>query len=257
MTTPGFRADWPAPPWVRTWQTTRAGGLSTGTYASLNLGLHVGDESALVAGNRESLRAVARLPEEPVWLEQVHGRRILDSDSGDRRAADGAVTSTPNRVLAVMTADCLPILLTDRHGRRVGVAHAGWRGLAGGVIAAAVDAMAVEPRDILAWLGPAISQAAFEVGDEVRAAFLAADGSSETAFAANANGRWQADLYALARIALERAGVAQIFGQVRCTYADAATYFSHRREAPCGRMATLIWLAITETSVEIGEDAPI
>lgn len=241
MSLPGHAADWPAPPAVRTWQTVRAGGVSTGEWASLNLGTHVDDDPVAVAENRARLRAGLGLPGEPVWLEQVHGCRILDLDAGDSGPADGAVTAAPGVVLAIMTADCLPVLFASRDGRRIGAAHAGWRGLAAGVLEAAVAAIGVAPGELIAWLGPAISQPAFEVGDEVRAAFVDADAATASAFTANARGRWQADLYALACRRLDRAGIASVSGGGACTQAEAERYFSHRRAAPCGRMASLIW----------------
>lgn len=237
----GFAADWPAPPGVRTWQTTRQDGVSLGPYASLNLATHVGDRAEAVAENRRRLRATLNLPAEPVWLEQVHGTRVLHPDRGETGQADAAVTFEPNTVLAVMTADCLPVLLASSDGRRIGVAHAGWRGLAAGVLESAVGALESDPGAILAWLGPAIGRSAFEVGDEVRAAFVESLPGADSAFEPNARGRWQADLTALARTALARAGVGRIFGSESCTFADSERYFSHRREAPCGRMASLVW----------------
>jgi hypothetical protein len=246
---PGYAADWPAPTGVRTWQTIRAGGVSRGEWASLNLGPHVGDDPGHVVANRARLRAGLKLPGEPVWLEQVHGRRVLRvdaaetgrADAAETGRADAAVTAAPGVVLAVMTADCLPVLLATRDGRRIGVAHAGWRGLAAGVLAEAVAAIGGDPAELVAWLGPAISQAAFEVGDEVRAAFVGADPGAAGAFAENARGRWQADLYALARRRLRQAGVDAVSGGGACTRAEVDRYFSHRRAAPCGRMASLIW----------------
>ncbi len=252
MSLPGYAADWPAPAGVRSWQTVRAGGVSEGPYASFNLGTHVGDDPAAVATNRARLVAGLDLPGEPVWLDQVHGSRILTPGAGARAAsgdrgepvgADGAVTAAPDVVLAVMTADCLPVLLAAADGRQIGVAHAGWRGLAGGVLEAAVAAFDCQPADLLAWLGPAIGPAAFEVGDEVRAAFAGTDPGAAAAFTANSRGRWQADLAGLARRRLAQAGVSRVHGAPDCTHTDAGRYFSHRREAPCGRMASLIWLA--------------
>lgn len=237
----GFAADWPVPAGVRTWQTMRPGGVSTGPWSSFNLGLHVGDRAEAVAVNRSRLQSALGLPAAPRWLEQVHGRRILRFDDGESGPADGAVTSRAGVVLAVMTADCLPVLLAARDGRRIGAAHAGWRGLAAGVLAAAVAAFDLAPSALLAWLGPAIGPAAFEVGDEVRAACLARDPGAGEAFAPNARGRWQADLARLARRQLEQAGVEAVYGRPSCTFADASRFFSHRREAPCGRMASLIW----------------
>jgi YfiH family protein len=187
------------------------------------------------------LIAAARLPAEPCWLDQVHGTRILRLDRGETGSADGAVTSAAGVVLAVMTADCLPVLLATEDGRRIGVAHAGWRGLAAGVLAAAVRAFECPPASLLAWLGPAIGPSAFEVGPEVRAAFIRVDEAAAACFVPNARGRWQADLDALARRQLRQAGVTSLHGRPQCTFSDPDRFFSHRREAPCGRMASLIW----------------
>jgi YfiH family protein len=239
---PGFSADWPAPSGIRTWQTQRAGGVSRGAWESLNLGAHVGDDQVAVADNRKRLVRELELPADPRWLEQIHGTCILDLDRGETGPADGAVTATPGRVLAVMTADCLPVLLAARDGSRVGVAHAGWRGLAAGVLEAAVTALDRAPDELLVWLGPAIGQAAFEVGDEVREAFVTTDTGAAAAFRPNSRGRWQADLHALACERLRRRGVELIYGSPQCTFSDPTRYFSHRREAPCGRMASLIWI---------------
>jgi purine-nucleoside/S-methyl-5'-thioadenosine phosphorylase / adenosine deaminase len=237
---PGFAPDWPAPRNVRAWSTERG---SPARYGSLNLALHVGDDASAVAANRERLRAALELKAEPRWLEQVHGTRVLDLDRESGAQADGAVTSRAGVACVVMTADCLPVLLCDRGGTRVGVAHAGWRGLLNGVLPAAVAALGGNPSDLIAWLGPAIGQAAYEVGCEVRDAFLARSTAASRRFLPNARGRWQADLYGLARDALEAAGVQSVHGGGFCTSTDAGRFFSHRREAPCGRMATLVWLA--------------
>jgi YfiH family protein len=237
---PGFAPDWPAPPNVRAWTTERGG---PARYGTLNLAMHVGDDANAVAANRKRLREAVDLPAEPRWLEQVHGTRVLDLDRDDAVRADGAVTTRAGTVCTVMTADCLPVLFCDRAGTRVGVAHAGWRGLLDGVLQAAVAAFRSPPAELIAWLGPAISQDAYEVGPEVRDAFAARRASAERRFARNARGRWQADLYGLARDALESAQVSAVHGGGFCTFAEADRFFSHRREAPCGRMATLIWLA--------------
>jgi YfiH family protein len=239
-TVPGFAPDWPAPPQVRAWVTERG---SAARYGTMNLALHVADDAAAVGANRARLRAGLRLPAEPRWLEQVHGTRILDLDDADSGPADGAVTTRPGVVCAVLTADCLPVLLCDAAGERVGVAHAGWRGLLNGVLPAAVAAIGRPPAELLAWLGPAIGQAAYEVGAEVREAFVARAPAAEMRFDPNPQGRWQADLYGLARDALAAAGVRSVHGGGYCTYSEATRFFSHRREAPCGRMATLIWIA--------------
>jgi YfiH family protein len=241
MSAAGFAADWPAPPGVRTWQTTREGGVSADAFATMNLALHVDDDAAAVVENRARLRSTLNLPGEPVWLDQVHGCRILDLDRGESGSADGAVTTNAGQVLAVMTADCLPVLLASKDGCRIGAAHAGWRGLANGVLDAAVGAFSRPAGELCAWLGPAIGRGAFEVGDDVRAAFIATDSDAASAFDRNARGRWQADLHALGQRALLRLGVNDIYGAARCTFADSRQFYSHRREAPCGRMASLIW----------------
>jgi YfiH family protein len=236
---PGFAPDWPVPPHVRAWVTERGGAER---YGGLNLATHVGDAAERVAANRARLRAALALPAEPQWLEQVHGTRVLDLDVETVAAADGAVTARPSVVCVVMTADCLPVLLADRRGTRVGVVHAGWRGLLDGVLPAAVAKLDRPPGDVVAWLGPAIGPAAFEVGGEVRAAFVTRDAAAARRFVPNPRGRWQADLYGLARDSLARTGVAAVSGGGFCTFAESQRFFSHRREAPCGRMATLVWL---------------
>ena len=243
MTVAVISPDWPAPAHVRAVATERGGGMSRGPYASLNLGTQVGDDPGLVAGNRRVLAADLELPEEPCWLEQVHGATVVDLDIESPGAADGVVTSTAERVCAVLTADCLPVLFSSTVAARIGVAHAGWRGLASGVLPAAVAAMGGDPNDLLVWLGPAIEPAAYEVGAEVRAVFVAADPDADACFTHNASGSWQADLYGLARRSLAAAGVSAIYGGNFCTYTETERFYSHRREAPCGRMATLIWLA--------------
>lgn len=236
--------DWPAPAAVRAASSLRAGGVSPPPWDSLNLGDHVGDEPGRVAENRRRLAEALALPDEPAWLEQVHGIRVLALD-GDglpaSRAADAAVTGRPGRVLAVLTADCLPVLLCRRDGTRVGAAHAGWRGLAAGVIEAAVAAMGSAPAGLLAWLGPAIGPAAYEVGPEVRDACLAGDPGAGACFAAGRGDRWHCDLPALARRRLARLGVAAVHGGAWCTASDPARFFSHRRDGVTGRMATLVW----------------
>jgi YfiH family protein len=235
----GFAPDWPAPLGVRAWVTER--GAGSGRYGTLNLATHVGDAAAEVAANRARLRESLALPSEPAWLTQVHGTRVLDLDAETIAPADGAVTARAGVVCTVMTADCLPVLLTDAAGERIGVAHAGWRGLLQGVLQTAVRALRVPPERVLAWLGPAIGPAAYEVGGDVRDGFVAADLEAASHFKQNARGRWQADLYGLARDRLAAAGVTAIYGGGFCTFREAARFFSHRREGPCGRMATLIW----------------
>jgi YfiH family protein len=238
---------WVGPDWrmpgVRVVSTLRYGGMSTGAYASLNLARHVGDQPVAVTGNRRLLRGFARLPAEPLWLNQVHGNKVLRHDgAAGTPTADASVSIERGRVCAVMTADCLPIALADENGACVGVVHAGWRGLLSGVIAATVAALPCRSRQLLAWLGPAISQAAFEVGAEVRDAFVTRSADFEPAFAPNERGRFQADLYALARTELEALGLTEISGGHWCTFGEPDRFFSFRRDGRCGRMATLAWL---------------
>ena len=231
--------DWPAPRVVRGFMTTRDGGVSQGPWRSLNLGDHVGDEPAHVAQNRALLDS--RLPAPPRWLQQVHGVRVIEAGAQDT-TADAIVTRRRGQVCAVLTADCLPVLLCDRAGSVVAAAHAGWRGLVDGVLEATVAAMAVPAREIVAWMGAAIGPQAFEVGDEVRAAFVARHAEAAAAFAPRSPGKWSADLYALARMRLGHAGVGTVSGGGRCTFSETDTFFSYRRDGVTGRMAALVWL---------------
>jgi YfiH family protein len=233
--------DWPAPPNVRALQTTRNGGVSAAPYDTLNLGDHVGDAPLAVARNRQSLASL--LPSEPVWLRQIHGTTVIDAGSAACLSqGDACVSTHRDAVCVVMTADCLPVLLCDERGSVVGAAHAGWRGLCDGVIEATVRAMKVPPQSLMAWLGPAIGSRAFEVGDEVRAAFISRQPEAQAAFApGNANGKWFADLYCLARQRLNALGVEQIYGGNFCTYTNSERFFSHRRDGNSGRMGTFIW----------------
>lgn len=235
--------DWPVPARVRAASTTRHGGVSSSPYDSLNLADHVGDDPARVAENRRRLAAVAGYPIEPAWLQQVHGKGVVAAETVRAPvAADAAWTREPGRPCVVMTADCLPVLLCDRAGTVVAAAHAGWRGLAGGVIAATVARMDAPPTELLAWLGPAIGPDAFEVGAEVRAAFLELDAGNVACFRPSPAGRWLADLYDLARRQLQGLGVSVVYGGEFCTFGEAERFFSYRRENRTGRMATLIWL---------------
>ncbi len=238
-----LRPDWPAPPQVHACTTTRAGGVSVGPYATLNLAGHVGDDPVAVAENRARLRRALALPAEPRWLNQVHGVAVADAASRCECDADASVATAPGTVCVVMTADCLPLLLCDRTGTRVAAVHAGWRGLLNGVIEAAVARLGAAPGELLVWLGPAIGPQAFEVGEEVRSAFLAGDGAAAAAFAPSPQGRWLADIYALARRRLARLGIDAVYGGGLCTYSDAERFYSYRREHVTGRMASLIWLA--------------
>jgi len=241
--------DWAAPVNVHACTSTRRGGFSSGPFASLNLAAHVGDDAAAVAVNRRRLRMALDLPTEPLWLNQVHGCEAVsadcdvDPDVDEARSADAAVSRQPGHVCAVLTADCLPLLLCDRAGTVCAAVHAGWRGLHRGIIEATLARLAVPVTELLAWLGPAIGPERFEVGPEVRAAFLAQDGGATSAFHAGAGDRWLADIYALARRRLSAAGVTAVSGGELCTVSDPGRFFSYRRDGRTGRMATLIWLA--------------
>lgn len=233
--------DWPAPARVKCLMTTRAGGVSQAPWGSLNLGDHVGDDPAHVAANRARLRR--QLPAEPGWLRQVHSARVVELGRETDREADAVLTRQPAQVCAVLTADCLPVLLCDRAGSVAAAAHAGWRGLADGVLEATVAAMQVPPEGILAWMGAAIGAQAFEVGDEVRQAFVAQHAEASVAFVLQPTpGKWLADIYQLARIRLKHAGVQAIYGGGRCTFNEADSFYSYRRDGVTGRMAALIWL---------------
>lgn len=244
--------DWPAPPNVRALSTTRLGGVSTGSYESLNLGDRCGDDAESVHANRAALDAM--LPAQPLWLNQVHGTTVLDADEAenDLIEADAAVTSRGGTVLSILTADCLPVLFCDEEGTRIGAAHAGWRGMAEGVIEATVAAMGVPTEKLLAWLGPAIGQAAYEVGQDVYEAFSREAGPDlADAFRPSDNahhtGKWQLDLAGAARLILARLGVERVSGGNLCTHSDPTRFFSHRRDGvegrQTGRQASLVWLA--------------
>jgi YfiH family protein len=231
--------EWPAPPGVRAASLLRTGGFSRGPYAELNLGDHVGDAADLVRRNRQSVRDALALPSEPVWLRQVHGARVVEAEGAAGLEADGAFTGAVGPVCAVMTADCLPVLLCSVDGDCVAAVHGGWRGLAAGILESAVTAMGT--RRLMAWLGPAIGPEAFEVGSEVRDAFVAGDSGFTHAFRAVGDGQWLADIYAIARRQLSIAGVNACYGGGHCTYGDPDRFFSYRRDGITGRMATLIW----------------
>ena len=234
--------DWPAPARVHALTTTRTGGVSLPPYESLNLGEHVGDVPAAVAANRERLRETLGLAVEPGWLRQVHGTCSVDAaDSAADCEADAAFTRQSGVICTVLTADCLPVLLCDRKAEVVAAVHAGWRGLLNGVIEQTILKMAATG-ELMAWLGPAIGPQAFEVGDEVRGAFLSEDAASEDAFIPSPAGRWLADIYALARLRLLRSGVTRISGGEHCTYSEPERFYSYRRDGQTGRVASLIWL---------------
>jgi polyphenol oxidase len=245
--------DWPAPARVQACFTTRAGGVSQKAFAGLNLGDHVGDDTAAVAGNRRLLRDELQFSQEPIWLSQVHGTTVYLANSGELALpasppkADAAVTRLAGVPLTVMTADCLPVLFCDRVGSVVATAHAGWRGLCDGVLEQTVGAMQVPAEQILVWLGPAIGPQAFEVGGEVRASFMAQDPAAIGAFTPATRSvvdadKWLADLFLLARQRLARVGVQQIYGGHQCTFNDPQQFYSYRRDGQTGRMSGLIWL---------------
>lgn len=245
MTLAWLSPDWPAPAAVRALSTWRGGGVSTGPYASLNLGGHVGDDPLCVAENRRRLREHAGLPAEPAWLHQVHGVAVADLDAHDAPGAgcDAALTRVAGRVLAILTADCVPVLFAAADASAVAAAHAGWRGLAAGVLGATVRALAVPPSGLVAWIGPCIGPAAYEVGEDVRDVMLAAMPGAACAFRPNARGRYFADLPALVRMQLGALGIHRVSGGDACTLTDANRYFSHRRDGQTGRQATLVWLS--------------
>lgn len=236
-----IQPDWSAPPSVRACMTTREGGVSQPPWQSFNLGDHVGDDPAHVAANRARLRET--LPAEPGWLRQVHSASVVELGREANPEADAAFTHAHGQVCAVLTADCLPVLFCDRAGSVVAAAHAGWRGLANGVLEATVAAMDVPPGEILAWMGAAIGPQAFEVGEEVREAFVVQHPQAAAAFVPHAPGKWLADIYALARIRLGSVGVRSVNGGGRCTFTEAEAFYSYRRDGVTGRMAALIWLA--------------
>ena len=242
--------DWPVPSNVRALTTTRNGGVSVGEYATLNLGRSRGDDPQACAENQRRLETF--LPRKPIWLDQVHGVAVATFDRNTpatlRPVADAAVTCEPDVVCAILTADCLPVQFADRAGRAVGVAHAGWRGLAAGVLEATVIALRdlnVAADQLVAWLGPAIGPACFEVGEEVRDAFCAADRDAAIYFTPHLPGKWHGDLHGLARQRLHRSGVTHVSGGGFCTFRETARFFSYRRERESGRMATAVWLART------------
>ena len=231
-----LHADWPAPSNVHTWITTRQGGVSQGRFASLNVGDHVGDDLAAVAENRRRVQAYVPLP--LVYLRQVHGNRVVHAADylGTPPEADAAFDRS-------RPADCLPVLLCDRAGSVVAAAHAGWRGLAGGVLENTIAAMQADPADLLAWLGPAIGPDAFEVGGDVLAAFTQADPAAEAAFEPIGSGKYLANIYLLATQTLRRAGVSQIYGGQHCTVLERDRFFSYRRDGQTGRMVSTVWLS--------------
>lgn len=243
MPKPEFiHANWPAPSHIKACVTTRSGGMSRAPYDSFNLAQHVGDDPQAVMHNRNILKQSLGLPAEPVWLEQVHGVAVVEAASPGDRRADAAFTDMKNIVCTVMTADCLPVLMCNVAGTKVAAAHAGWRGLHAGVIEATLRKFNEPAENLLAWLGPAIGPEAFEVGDEVRQAFVNDLPESAEAFHPAKPGHWLADMYLLARLRLARVGVLAVYGGGLCTMSDSQRFYSYRRDGKTGRMASLIWM---------------
>ena len=245
MGAPGFiQPDWPAPSRVKALTTLRTGGYSRGPYASFNLAAHTDDDPDAVQKNRWLLRENFGLPDEPAWLQQVHGSGIVNAADGVIGAeADGSWSCVSGKVCVVMTADCLPVLFCDRRGTRVAAAHAGWRGLHAGVITEAVRVLESDPAELMVWLGPAIGPQAFEVGEEVVRAFVDKNGRNSAAFRQTDERHWLGDLYQLARTELSLLGIEGVFGGQECTFSDPQRFYSYRRDGATGRMASLIWLA--------------
>ena len=236
-----IQPDWSAHANVRAFTTTRNGGFSQGQWNGLNLGNNCGDDPNHVKQNRKLLRT--QLPCKPHWLKQVHGKRVItwDDRSSSEPEADAITSNQAGQVCAVLTADCLPVLFCNKSGTKIAASHAGWRGLAEGVLEATVSAMDCDPGELMAWLGPAIGPQAFEVGRDVFDAFINLNTENSTAFKPHGD-RWLADLYELARLALARTGIEQVSGGQHCTYSEPDKFFSYRRDGVTGRMASVIWL---------------
>ena len=233
---------WLAPPNIMACCSLRIGGSSTGDYDSFNLADHVGDQDEAVMTNRQRLKEVLKLHSEPKWLQQIHGTRVVNLDRDDDLQADAAMTSQPDTVCSILTADCLPLLLCDKSGTRVAAIHAGWKGLLHGVIPATIQSMRCPTNQLLAWMGPAIGPQAYQVGEEVRAAFLQQNDAYTFAFLPDNVGQWMANLYQIAYTQLSQAGISDISGANYCTYMDTKRFFSFRRNNQTGRMASLIWM---------------
>ncbi|MCW8988039.1 MAG: peptidoglycan editing factor PgeF [Gammaproteobacteria bacterium] len=238
-----IKADWPAPDFIKAGTTTRQGGVSESPYTSFNLATHVGDELAAVKQNRAILNKCLNLPGEPQWLEQIHSTRaVLLPDEVTTPKADAAYTSNKDTVCTVMTADCLPLLITDKQGSCVAAIHAGWRGLCDGIIEVTIKKLPVAAETLMVWLGPAIGADVYEVGEEVYNAFALHDKEARQAFTPVSEGHWLFDIYHLARLRLNKIGVTQIYGGDHCTFTEKENFFSYRRDGVSGRMASLIWI---------------
>ncbi|MCK5191913.1 MAG: peptidoglycan editing factor PgeF [Methylococcales bacterium] len=239
MTKHWLAADWPAPENIKAGTTLRSGGISSGKYCSLNLAMHVGDNPRNVIDNRKRIKSLLELPAEPMWLQQTHGSRVVRAECADNLEADASFSNKKNIICAIMTADCLPLLLCSQDGGYVAAVHGGWRGLLAGVIENTVNAM--QQRDLLAWMGPAIGPKCFEVGAEVCDTFIHKRAEYSSAFSKLENSKWFADIYRIARITLMANGITRIYGGEYCTVTDQSRFYSYRREGETGRMTTLIW----------------
>ncbi len=239
----GFKADWPAPENIHSWITTRVDGVSQPPYAQCNLATHVGDEEGRVLQNRQQLQRQIGLRQQPQWLNQVHGTTVVETPFAlaEIPMADGCWTAQSGVPCAVLTADCLPILITNRKGSQVAALHAGWRGLAAGVVAQGVQRFADPREEILVWIGPAIAQSSYEVGEEVREIFCQQDARADCCFIPSPNGRWLASMVNLAKLRLRQIGVEAVYGGEWDTFEDER-FFSYRRDGVTGRFATLIWM---------------
>ena len=238
------KPNWPAPPNVHAYTTLRMGGYSEGNYASFNLASRISDKPAAVKKNRALLKEKLHFTNAPKWLKQTHSTIVIDAATNKTTEPEGdaAFSKEPKTTCAVLTADCLPVLICDTKGTQVAAIHAGWRGLADGVIEASLDALGLAAEDTLVWLGPAIGATAFEVGDDVRQAFIKTDKNADTAFSVLSEDKWLADIYALATIRLNKRGVNAVFGGDYCTYTDPDKFYSYRRDGDTGRMASVIWM---------------
>ncbi|PNH96919.1 peptidoglycan editing factor PgeF [Vibrio diazotrophicus] len=234
--------NWNAPKQVKAFASTRIGGCSKSPYEGLNLGMHVGDDPILVQSNRDLLQQQTEMPTAPVWLNQTHSTVVLEiaQPTNDVLDADGVITSSPNVVCSAMTADCLPVLITNTQGTQVAAVHAGWRGLAGGIVE---NALTHFSNDVMLWLGPAIGPQAFEVGEDVLQAFLDYDSKAATAFVpGKQQGKWWANMATLTRLRMAKLGIDQVFDSGLCTYQDPQRFYSYRRDGVTGRQATFIWI---------------
>lgn len=236
-------ANWPAPDHIHAGSTTRNGGYSNAPYASLNLAGHVGDDTATVCHNRQYINTELALPDEPAWLEQVHGNKVIDISSNEsRQQVDGAYTSHNGHVCVVLTADCLPLLITDTNGEEIAAIHVGWRGLTNNIISLALNKFTNRTENLLAWTGPYIHAEHYEVGDEVRDACLKTTPGASEAFHPSRTGHWFANLGLLVRMQLAERGLTSVSGGEYCTYRDNDRFYSYRREGTTGRIATMIWM---------------